>query len=224
MVLHLHVILAFKRQVYRLTRVGRPFSGTALLDLYRRKISEKTVKPDPHQEETLLQLQELQTRIEKLDSDRKTGVPTTLPDESKGSFFFGSLFGSDISSTAALQKSQEPPSSLASPTGAYLWGGPGCGKTFMMDMFHDSLAIQAKKRVHFNNFMIEVHKGIHAAKKQGTMGPLESLVSNILEDAYVICLDEFQVLNLSYAPDFLLPIQLMNIMNIASSLLFPINQ
>ena len=39
-----------------------------------------------------------------------------------------------------------------------MWGGTGCGKTFIMDLFYASLPIQRKRRVHFNNFMIDIHK------------------------------------------------------------------
>jgi predicted ATPase len=51
----------------------------------------------------------------------------------------------------------------------YLWGDPGCGKSFIMDLFFDSLdpSFQAHKRkLHYNEFMLEVHKQEHALNKQ----------------------------------------------------------
>ena len=44
----------------------------------------------------------------------------------------------------------------------YLWGDPGCGKTFIMDQFFDSLGSGVSKRkLHYNEFMLEIHKGEH---------------------------------------------------------------
>lgn len=39
----------------------------------------------------------------------------------------------------------------------YLWGDPGCGKTFIMDHFFDNLEFNEKKKLHYNEFMLEVH-------------------------------------------------------------------
>jgi predicted ATPase len=71
-------------------------------------------------------------------------------------------------STASLGEKvphKEPPKvSEAYVRGLYLFGTPGCGKTYLMDLFYDSLPIQEKKRVHFNEFMLDVQKEIHRYK------------------------------------------------------------
>ena len=78
-----------------------------------------------------------------------------------------------------------------------MYGGPGCGKTFMMDMFYEQLPIRRKRRVHFHDFMIDVHKRLHAIKMKGESGkiahPIESICDDLISDAYVLCFDEFQV-------------------------------
>ncbi|MDH4216416.1 MAG: AFG1/ZapE family ATPase, partial [Gallionella sp.] len=43
------------------------------------------------------------------------------------------------------------------PDGLYLWGGVGRGKTFLMDAFYACLPYRRKRRIHFHNFMAEVH-------------------------------------------------------------------
>jgi len=43
----------------------------------------------------------------------------------------------------------------------YLWGDPGCGKTFIMDQFYDSLGPIGKRKLHYNEFMLEIHKEEH---------------------------------------------------------------
>jgi predicted ATPase len=43
----------------------------------------------------------------------------------------------------------------------YLWGDPGCGKSFIMDLFFDTLDIKEKRKLHYNEFILEIHKEEH---------------------------------------------------------------
>jgi predicted ATPase len=43
----------------------------------------------------------------------------------------------------------------------YLWGDPGSGKSFLMDLFYDSIDIKHKRKLHYNEFMLEIHKEEH---------------------------------------------------------------
>ncbi|MDH5256629.1 MAG: AFG1/ZapE family ATPase, partial [Gammaproteobacteria bacterium] len=41
--------------------------------------------------------------------------------------------------------------------GLYFWGGVGRGKSYLIDTFHNCLPFPDKKRVHFNQFMQDIH-------------------------------------------------------------------
>ena len=76
--------------------------------------------------------------------------------------------------------------------GLYLWGGPGRGKTYLMDCFYDSLPFSARRRVHFHRFMLEIHQALDALPKQ-TPDPLQQVARQLATRYRVLCLDEFHV-------------------------------
>jgi cell division protein ZapE len=77
------------------------------------------------------------------------------------------------------------------PKGLYLWGGVGRGKTYLMDMFYACLPYRRKRRIHFHNFMAEVH---HEMKQlAGESDPLIALAGRIERSTRLLCLDEFHV-------------------------------
>ena len=47
-----------------------------------------------------------------------------------------------------------------------MYGDVGSGKTMLMDLFFETVPanIQAKTRIHFHNFMQDVHKELHKFK------------------------------------------------------------
>ena len=75
--------------------------------------------------------------------------------------------------------------------GLYLWGGVGRGKTFLMDLFHDSIPFEAKRRVHFHRFMLELHDHLHQLRLQSD--PMTAVVDRLVGDCRVLSLDEFFV-------------------------------
>ncbi len=75
--------------------------------------------------------------------------------------------------------------------GAYLWGGVGRGKTFVMDVFFDALPIDKKQRFHFHRLMYRVHNRLKAL--QGTTDPIAIVADELAADAKIICFDEFFV-------------------------------
>jgi cell division protein ZapE len=78
-----------------------------------------------------------------------------------------------------------------SELGLYIWGGVGRGKTFLMDLFFESLSIEAKKRIHFHRMMHEVHDRL--AQLGDIEDPLDQVADDIARDTRVLCFDEFFV-------------------------------
>ncbi|MCC7304883.1 MAG: AFG1 family ATPase [Alphaproteobacteria bacterium] len=91
------------------------------------------------------------------------------------------------------------------PKGLYIYGGTGRGKSMLMDMFFGLLPEDVKKRrVHFHQFMIEVHDYIHTRREDddfddGIDGVLPALASRIAERSRVLCFDEFHVTDVADA-------------------------
>ena len=83
----------------------------------------------------------------------------------------------------------------AKPRGAYLWGGVGRGKSMLMDLFHDTLAIEEKRRVHFHAFMIEVHQRLRDARKREEGDPIPPVAAAIAEGVRCLAFDEMVVNN-----------------------------
>lgn len=80
---------------------------------------------------------------------------------------------------------------LPIPRGVYMYGGVGRGKSFLMDCFYSAVPIKRKTRLHFHEFMREVHREL--AAMQGTVNPLNVLAKRIAEKHKLICFDEFHV-------------------------------
>jgi cell division protein ZapE len=81
------------------------------------------------------------------------------------------------------------------PTGLYLVGDVGRGKSMLMDMFFETADVHRKMRIHFHRFIQNVHSRIHAWKKANPGGsdPIPPLADSLAAEAALLCFDEFQV-------------------------------
>ena len=93
---------------------------------------------------------------------------------------------------AKLRGRRRPP-----VTGLYLWGGVGRGKTWMMDLFFESLPGRHKLRIHFHRFMARVHSALR--DKPSTRDPLVEIAREWAAQYRVLCFDEFFVSDIADA-------------------------
>ncbi|MFB0611563.1 cell division protein ZapE [Aurantiacibacter poecillastricola] len=83
----------------------------------------------------------------------------------------------------------------ARPQGVYMVGGVGRGKSMLMDLFHASLDIPEKRRVHFHAFMQEVHAALREARKSESGDPIPVVAERLAQDLKVLAFDEMVVNN-----------------------------
>ncbi len=146
-------------------------SSSALARSYDRQSRERGFDSDPAQLQALASLGQLRAR---LIAAHQAG--SRLPR------WLGGLLGT---------RHGEP------LTGLYLWGGVGRGKTWLMDLFFESLPFAERRRLHFHRFMHEVHAQL--AQLKGRESPLEQVAAQIAGDTRVLCFDELYVSDIADA-------------------------
>ena len=81
------------------------------------------------------------------------------------------------------------------PEGVYMWGGVGRGKSMLMDLFHETLAISEKRRAHFHAFMQEVHELMRLSRQNHEGDPIPPVAAKLAKDLRVLAFDEMVVNN-----------------------------
>lgn len=91
------------------------------------------------------------------------------------------------------------------PKGLYIWGSVGRGKTMLMDLFYDSVTVKRRRRVHFHEFLADVHGRVHAYRQRLKTGevkdpdPIGPIAAEIAEQTRLLCFDEFTVTDIADA-------------------------
>jgi cell division protein ZapE len=83
------------------------------------------------------------------------------------------------------------------PRGIYMWGGVGRGKSLMMDAFYKVSRHRRKRRVHFHEFMREIHERMRALS--GQADPLDVISGDIARELRLLAFDEFHVSDIADA-------------------------
>jgi cell division protein ZapE len=140
---------------------------TDILARYQQLLTQGQIKPDAAQHDVLQKLQKLQQEI---GANLATG---------KG--ILGKIRNKKSTSVKGL----------------YIYGEVGRGKSMLMDLFFDTIALPKKRRVHFHAFMLEVHRELHdwrnKNKNNDVIDPLPSIAKKIAGKTTLLCFDEFQV-------------------------------
>ncbi|MDE9443222.1 AFG1 family ATPase [Xenorhabdus bovienii] len=146
--------------------------------LYQSALSEGQYQPDEVQCNTV-------ARLDIIYHDLGNRSPEHVLPSSGLKSILGRLFG-------GLSTEQPRP-----VQGLYMWGGVGRGKTWLMDMFFQSLPTDRKLRLHFHRFMLRVHEELTAL--QGHENPLDVIADGFKAQTDVLCFDEFFVSDITDA-------------------------
>jgi len=144
---------------------------------YQQALSEGSHQPDNVQREAVSRLDSIWHAL------------TTKPAESAPAGGLKAAFGRLLG--------KKEPQSVAPVRGLYMWGGVGRGKTWLMDLFYQSLPGTRKQRLHFHRFMLRVHEELTAL--QGQSDPLDIVAERFKAETDVLCFDEFFVSDITDA-------------------------
>lgn len=140
--------------------------------LYARQLEERGFQQDPAQLAAVDALDDLRSRLIAARQAKAGGARRWLARLSR--------------------RDPDPPE-----RGLYLWGGVGRGKTWLMDLFFQSLPFPERRRRHFHRFMHDVHAELRTLRDQES--PLEIVAERIARQTRVLCFDELFVTDIADA-------------------------
>ncbi|MBV8765639.1 MAG: AFG1 family ATPase [Hyphomicrobiales bacterium] len=155
----------------------------SIVERYDALVADGTIERDLAQTQVVASLDALARELEK-------------PRNGNGFFGFARLLGLG---------NGEGASDAEKPRGLYIWGPVGRGKTMLMDLFFDAVAIPAKRRAHFHVFMADVHDRIRSFREKVKTGeirdgdPIVPVAKEIAGEARLLCFDEFAVTDIADA-------------------------
>lgn len=88
---------------------------------------------------------------------------------------------------------------IQKPKGLYFYGSVGRGKSMLMDLFFQNVQVEQKRRVHFHEFMGEVHERMHQGGFEKGVDPVHKIAMDIAKEARLLCFDEFYISNIADA-------------------------
>ncbi len=151
---------------------------SSLLARYEQKLSQDDFKPDDVQRDA----------ITRLDAVQRALIVSQHEPSASGKGLFGRL-----SRLMGKEKSE----ARAPVRGLYMWGGVGRGKTWVMDLFFQSIPSDRKLRFHFHRFMLRVHEEL--IQLQGQSDPLLTIADRFKAETDILCFDEFFVSDITDA-------------------------
>ncbi|XP_054474603.1 lactation elevated protein 1 homolog B [Anoplopoma fimbria] len=190
-----------------------PAVGTcAFSGHYNRLVQCGSLRKDAQQRHVLQQLSQLQHTLENYNNSIHINSPPPPPrlnsQQSKDDKDPHSTTAENKGAGSATKEEPTPPPPPPPPKGFYIYGDVGTGKTMLMDLFYSHVENTRKKRVHFNGFMLDIHKRIHRRKqslpkrslgKMFNYDPISPVAMEISHETCLLCFDEFQVTDIADA-------------------------
>ena len=189
--------------------------------IYHDMLETQGKLEDPIQVQSLKPLDRLRRELQKMPPPSLTETlppPQTADESQKESSSWSSWFGRGKKENTDIKQTEQqftPKPTRNVPRGVYLHGGVGCGKTFLMNLFYDSITSDnmpewyaVKQQVHFHTFMLRVHSQMHQARSDNQTSNKENVADSILpwviqdtlkDHGRLICFDEFQVTDVADA-------------------------
>merc|ERR1712023_13775 len=105
-----------------------------------------------------------------------------------------------LEALGALQASLETPQPASTPDGMYIYGGPGSGKSLIMDTFVSCTDVPSR-RTHLSEFMLDVHQRVHQLTKAtgSVQDPVTLIATELAQELKLLSLDEFQISDIADA-------------------------